>query len=70
MNMDHVEGNGTNLTQISQYLMTLTASQVATTDSVIRPGHGDDPAFQIAYPAAMINHLPCLPEAQRGEAPP
>ncbi|HEY7281658.1 MAG TPA: alkaline phosphatase family protein [Actinomycetota bacterium] len=60
MNMDNVKKAGTSLTAISNYIMTLTKSQVATTGSTIPPGTATDPAFRIAYPSTMIDHLPCL----------
>jgi len=60
MNMDNVQKAGANLTEISNYLMTLTKQQVDTTDSAIPPGTATDPAFRIAYPSTMIDHLPCL----------
>jgi hypothetical protein len=60
LDLDELHRNGYTLDDVARYLQSLTISDMATPDSNVSPGHGDDPAFQAVFPSHLLSELPCL----------
>jgi hypothetical protein len=56
--------NGHTLEELSVWIMGLSKSDVALPGEVVSAEEADDPAFQVAFPSALLDELPCLPEAR------
>jgi hypothetical protein len=55
--------NGHTVDELARYVMALTKADVAQPGVVVPAGEADDPVFQAAFPASIMDELPCLPEA-------
>jgi hypothetical protein len=64
LNEDELAQNGSDLVDVSNFLLGLTQSQTFKPGGEPRPGHEDDPVFSGAFPTSLMDHLPCLPEAR------
>jgi hypothetical protein len=56
--------NGHTLEELSTWIMGLAKADVAQPGVVVPSGEADDPVFQAAFPSALMDQLPCLPEAR------
>ena len=63
LNVDELEQNGFTVGDVARYVMTLTQSQTAAPTQTVDPATANDPVFQAAFPSALMQDLPCLPEA-------
>ena len=52
---------GVTLEQIADFIMSLTASQVARSDFTIPPGRENELVYQTAFPSRLFGELPCFP---------
>jgi hypothetical protein len=64
LNEDELAQSGSDLVDVSNFLLGLTESQTFKPGGEPRPGHEDDPVFSGAFPTSLMDHLPCLPEAR------
>jgi hypothetical protein len=64
LNEDELAQSGSDLVDVSNFLLSLTESQTFKPGGEPRPGHEDDPVFSGAFPTSLMDHLPCLPEAR------
>jgi hypothetical protein len=64
LNEDELAQSGSDLVDVSNFLLGLTESQTFKPGAEPRPGHEDDPVFSGAFPTSLMDHLPCLPEAR------
>lgn len=63
LDVDELEQNGFTVGDVARYIMTLTQTQTAVPDQVVDPATANDTVFQAAFPSALMQDLPCLPEA-------
>ena len=64
LNVDELEANGHTVEDVARYMMTFTQSQTAGGGVEPNPGEQDDVVMQAAFPSALMQDLPCLPEAR------
>jgi hypothetical protein len=64
LNEDELAQSGSDLVDVSNFLLSLTQSQTFKPGGEPRPGHEDDPVFSGAFPTSLMDQLPCLPEAR------
>jgi predicted AlkP superfamily pyrophosphatase or phosphodiesterase len=64
LNEDELAQSGSDLVDVSNFLLSLTESQTFKPGGEPQPGHEDDPVFSGAFPTSLMDHLPCLPEAR------
>ena len=65
LNLEELEANGHTVDDVARYMMTFTQAQTAGGGVVPNPGQEDDAVMQAAFPSALMQDLPCLPEAAR-----
>jgi hypothetical protein len=64
LNVPELEQNGFTVADVARYVMTLTQAETASPTQTVDPATANDPVFQAAFPSDLMQHLPCLPEAQ------
>lgn len=64
LNVPELEQNGFTVGDVARYIMTLTQAQTAAPTQTVDPATANDPVFQAAFPSALMQDLPCLPEAK------
>ena len=64
LNVPELEQNGFTVADVARYVMTLTQAQTASPTQTVDPATANDPVFEAAFPSDLMQHLPCLPEAQ------
>lgn len=64
VNEDELAQNGHTLEELSEWVMGLTKADTAQPGVVVTAEEADDPVFQAAFPSAIMDQLPCLPEAR------
>jgi hypothetical protein len=64
LNTDELTKNGFTVGDVARYIMTLTQQQTAGPGQTVNPATANDKVFQAAFPSALMQDLPCLPEAQ------
>jgi hypothetical protein len=62
---DELAKNGYTLDDVSRYVAGLTQAQTAAGGVTPIPGHENDKVFQAVFPSALMQDLPCLPEARK-----
>jgi hypothetical protein len=62
VNEDELRQNGFTLEDLAHWILRLTKGDVSAT--ALPAGVADDPIFEAAFPSAIMNDLPCLPEAR------
>lgn len=65
LNVDELEQNGFTVGDVARYVMTLTQAQSAGPGQTVDPATANETVFQAAFPSALMDSLPCLPEARR-----
>jgi hypothetical protein len=65
LNTDELAKNGFTVGDVARYIMTLTQQQTAGPGQTVDPATANDKVFQAAFPSALMQDLPCLPEAQQ-----
>jgi hypothetical protein len=65
LNVDELEQNGFTVGDVARYIMTLTQATTAGPGQTVDPATANDTVFQAAFPSALMQDLPCLPEAGR-----
>jgi hypothetical protein len=67
--LDHqaLSQTGTSEEDVSNYIMTLTKSQIPTADVTTPASQQSDKLFEAAFPSQIMNHLSCLPATMDGE---
>jgi hypothetical protein len=65
LNLDELEENGFTVGDVARYIMTLTQAQSAGPGQTVDPATANETVFQAAFPSALMESLPCLPEARR-----
>jgi hypothetical protein len=63
LDVDELEQNGFTVGDVARYVMTLTQAQTIAPNQTLDPATANDPVFQAAFPSALMEDLPCLPEA-------
>ena len=64
LNEDELAQGGSDLVDVSNFLLSLTQSQTFKPGGEPLPGHADDPVFAGAFPSSLMDRLPCLQEAR------
>jgi hypothetical protein len=64
LNEDELAQSGSDLVDVSNFLLSLTESQTFKPGGEPQPGHEYDPVFSGAVPTSLMDPLPCLPEAR------
>jgi hypothetical protein len=67
LNMDELAANGHTLDEVARFMMTFTQAQTAAGGIVPNPGQENATVMAAAFPSALMQDLPCLPEARRPE---
>ena len=65
LNLEELEANGHTVDDVARFMMTFTQAQTAGGGVVPNPGQENDVVMTAAFPSALMQDLPCLPEAQR-----
>ncbi len=65
LNEDEVAANGTTFDDIARFTQTLTQAQTSGGGITPNPGQENDPVFAAVFPSAIMENLPCLPEAAK-----
>jgi len=65
LNTDELAKNGYTVADVARYIMTLTQAQTAGPGQTVNPATANDKVFQAAFPSALMQQLPCLPEARQ-----
>ena len=65
LNMKELEANGHSVEDVARFMMTFTQAQTAGGGVVPTPGEENDVVMEAAFPSAIMQDLPCLPEAKR-----
>jgi Type I phosphodiesterase / nucleotide pyrophosphatase len=65
LNVDELTKNGFTVGDVARYIMTLTQAQSAGPGATVDPATANDRVFQAAFPSALMQDLPCLPEARQ-----
>jgi hypothetical protein len=63
LNLEELEANGHTVDDVARFMMTFTQAQTAGGGIVPNPGEENDPVMAAAFPSALMQDLPCLPEA-------
>jgi hypothetical protein len=63
LDVDELEQNGFTVGDVARYVMTLTQAQTIAPNQTLDQATANDPVFQAAFPSALMEDLPCLPEA-------
>ena len=63
LDVEELEQNGFTVGDVARYVMTLTQSQTLSPNQTLDPATANEPVFQAAFPSALMQELPCLPEA-------
>ena len=69
LNQAELQANGFTVADVARYVMTLTQAQTADGGVTPIPGHENDRVFQAVFPSALMQDLPCLPEAKGTDGP-
>ena len=64
LNQAELQANGHTVADVARYVATLTQAQTAEGGVTPIPGHENDRVFQAVFPSALMQELPCLPEAK------
>jgi hypothetical protein len=64
VNTAELRQNGYTLSQVAEYVMGLTKSEVAAPGVKVPPTQSSDRALRAAFPSSIMKTLPCLPEAR------
>ncbi len=64
LNEDELKQSGSDLVDVSNFLLSLTESQTFKPGNDPLPGHQNDPVFSGAFPSSILGRLPCLPQAR------
>ena len=65
LNIEELEANGHTVDDVARFMMTFTQAETAGGGIVPNPGEENDPVMAAAFPSALMQDLPCLPEAAR-----
>jgi Type I phosphodiesterase / nucleotide pyrophosphatase len=65
LNMDELEANGHSVDEVARFMMTFTQAQTAAGGIVPNAGQENDTVMAAAFPSALMQDLPCLPEARQ-----
>jgi hypothetical protein len=65
LNTAELAKNGFTVDDVARYIMTLTQAQTAGPGQTVNPATANERVFQAAFPSALMEHLPCLPEARQ-----
>ena len=65
LNMDELEANGHSVDEVARFMMTFTQAQTAAGGIVPNAGQDGDTVMAAAFPSALMQDLPCLPEARQ-----
>jgi Type I phosphodiesterase / nucleotide pyrophosphatase len=65
LNIEELEANGHTVDDVARFMMTFTQSQTVGGGVVPNPGQEQDVVMSAAFPSALMQDLPCLPEAAR-----
>ena len=65
LNVDELAENGFSVGDVARYVMTLTQATSAGPGQTVDPATANDTVFQAVFPSALMQDLPCLPEAGR-----
>lgn len=65
VNVDELRQNGYTLADVSRWIMGLGRSDATAAGVPLPAGHENDRVFRAAFPSALMQQLPCLPEAPR-----
>jgi hypothetical protein len=65
LNVPELEANGHTVDDVARAMLTFTQAQTAGGGIVPNPGEENDPVMAAAFPSALMQDLPCLPEAKR-----
>ncbi len=65
VNVDELRQNGYTLGDVSRWIMGLGRSDATAAGVPLPAGHENDRVFRAAFPSALMQQLPCLPEARR-----
>ncbi len=65
LNTDELTKNGFTVGDVARWIMTLTQAQSAGPGATVDPATANDKVFQAAFPSALMQDLPCLPEARQ-----
>jgi len=63
LNEDELQANGFTIEDVARYVQTMTQSQASGGGVTPNPGQENDQVFQAVFPSAIMQDLPCLPEA-------
>jgi len=63
--MDELEANGHSVDEVARFMMTFTQAQTAAGGIVPNAGQENDTVMAAAFPSALMQDLPCLPEARQ-----
>jgi hypothetical protein len=64
LNLDELEANGHTVDEVARFMMTFTQAQTAAGGIVPNAGQQNDTVMAAAFPSALMQDLPCLPEAR------
>ncbi len=65
LNLEELEANGHTVEDVARFMMTFSQAQTAGGGVVPNPGQENDVVMTAAFPSALMQDLPCLPEAKR-----
>jgi hypothetical protein len=65
INTQELAANGFTLDDVARFMQGMTQADTAGGGVVPQPGHENDPVFAAVFPSAIMEHLPCLPEAAK-----
>jgi hypothetical protein len=65
LNVGELEAAGHSIDDVARFMMTFTQAQTAGGGVAPDTGHEDDVVMAAAFPSALMQDLPCLPEARR-----
>lgn len=65
LNMEELAANGHTVADVARFMATFTQAQTAAGGVEPNPGQENDVVMSAAFPSALMQDLPCLPEAKR-----
>jgi hypothetical protein len=65
LNLEELAANGHTVADVARYMATFTQAQTAGGGVEPNPGQDDDIVMDAVFPSALMQDLPCLPEAKR-----
>lgn len=65
LDLDELAANGHDVDDVARFMMTFTQAQTAAGGVEANPGEENDVVMTAAFPSALMQELPCLPEASR-----